>query len=103
MPRDAWTRSPGTIGNTDVLSHDYTLDARGRRTAAAREDGTHLDYGYNDRGEVTAHKMPLILRSISFKWLIINFFARLQRGSLNLGMAFGGYKQAAFIALSGCA
>jgi len=42
------------IGNTDVLSHDYTLDARGRRTAAAREDGTHWDYGYNDRGEVTA-------------------------------------------------
>lgn len=41
------------IGNADVLSHDYTLDARGRRTAAVREDGTHWDYGYNDRGEVT--------------------------------------------------
>jgi len=43
-----------SLGNADVLSHDYTLDARGRRTAAAREDGTLWDYGYNERGEVTS-------------------------------------------------
>lgn len=43
-----------SIGSQNVLSHDYTLDSRGRRTAAAREDGTHWDYGYNDRGEVTS-------------------------------------------------
>lgn len=43
-----------SIGNANVLSHDYTLDSRGRREKAEREDGTHWDYGYNDRGEVTS-------------------------------------------------
>lgn len=49
LDKIAWS-----IGNADVLSHDYTLDNRGRRTAATREDGTHWDYGYNARGEVTS-------------------------------------------------
>ena len=37
-----------------LLSNDYTLDSRGRRTASAREDGVGWSYGYNERGEVTS-------------------------------------------------
>jgi hypothetical protein len=40
--------------NAIISSHTYTLDGAGKRTAAAKENGTKWDYGYNDRGEVTS-------------------------------------------------
>jgi len=42
-----------SVNNQVVSSTDYTLDAMGRRTAAAKEDGTSWAYDYNSKGEVT--------------------------------------------------
>ncbi|MES2737888.1 MAG: RHS repeat-associated core domain-containing protein [Verrucomicrobiota bacterium] len=41
-------------GSTVYGSYDYGLDAAGRRTTELREDGTRLEYDYNDRGELTS-------------------------------------------------
>jgi hypothetical protein len=44
-----------------VLSHDYTLDSRGRRTLATHEDGRRWDYGYEmtdtDRLDAAGHDL----------------------------------------------
>jgi hypothetical protein len=42
------------VNNAIISSTDYELDNMGRRTKAAREDGTHWDYGYDAKGEVIA-------------------------------------------------
>ncbi len=39
-----------------LVRHDYNIDSAGRRDRDDREDGTHWEYGYNDRGEVTSGK-----------------------------------------------
>jgi len=44
---------------TTITRHGYTLDAAGRRTKATRENAEYWEYGYNDRGEVTAGKKHL--------------------------------------------
>ncbi len=41
-------------GSTIYGSYDYGLDAAGRRTTELREDGSRLEYDYNDRGELTS-------------------------------------------------
>lgn len=53
--RTSFVQNGVNLGAT-LLRHDYTYDARGRRTRADREDGTHWDYGYNSRSEVTLGK-----------------------------------------------
>ncbi len=43
-----------SAGGATVSGHDYSINAMNRRTAAQRQDGSHWDYGYNNRGEVTS-------------------------------------------------
>ncbi|WP_217699037.1 RHS repeat-associated core domain-containing protein [Prosthecobacter debontii] len=58
------TYTQDLVGRLDTLiwqrgatvhgSYDYDLDTAGRRDKETRHDGTWLDYGYNDRGELTS-------------------------------------------------
>lgn len=43
-----------TVNGFNVSSHSYLYDAVNRRYRATLEDGSHWDYGYNDRNELTS-------------------------------------------------
>jgi hypothetical protein len=45
----AWTR-----GSSAVASYEYQLNSAGLRSVEIRQDGTKLEYGYNDRGELVS-------------------------------------------------